>query len=126
LWVPSLPGLPGLNWLAAVLASASLYIYVTHWQVFPLFAGCSPLLALLVSLAVGVAYAAVVGRVEPALRAWWLATARRDRAAVVSRRAGPAREIPARAQPARRLSSPHVCEGGVVESRGGPDRRVGR
>lgn len=79
LWVPSLPGLPGLNWLAAVLASASLYIYVTHWQVFPLVAGHSRLLALLVSLAVGVAYAAAVGRVESALRARWPATARRDK-----------------------------------------------
>ncbi len=83
LWIPSLPGLPGLNWLAAVLASASLYIYVTHWQVFPLVAGHSRLLALLVSLAVGVAYAAAVGRVEAALRARWPAVTRRARGAAV-------------------------------------------
>lgn len=69
LWLPSLPGPPGLNWLAAVLASGSLYIYVTHWQVFPLVAGHSRLLALFASLAVGVGYAAAVGRVTSALRA---------------------------------------------------------
>ncbi len=83
LWVPTLPGLPGLNWLAAALASASLYIYVTHWQVFPLVADHSRVLALLVSLAVGVAYATAVGRVESALRARWSAAARRDKDAAV-------------------------------------------
>jgi acyl-coenzyme A synthetase/AMP-(fatty) acid ligase len=73
LWVPSLPGLPGLNWLAAVLASGSLFIYVTHWQVFPLLAGHSKLLALLASLVFGVGYATVVARVSSAL---WVRPAR--------------------------------------------------
>jgi acyl-CoA synthetase (AMP-forming)/AMP-acid ligase II len=104
LWVPSLPGLPGLNWLTAVLASGSLYIYVTHWQVFPLIADHSRLLALLVSLAVGAAFAAAVGRVESALRARWSGKARREvevrgagtaRTAVTADRTRPAREIPA-------------------------------
>ncbi|HEX2417327.1 MAG TPA: AMP-binding protein [Micromonosporaceae bacterium] len=68
LWLPSLPGLPGLNWVAAVLASGSLYIYVTHWQVFPLLAGHSKVLALLVSLGVGVGYAIGVARVSSAIQ----------------------------------------------------------
>lgn len=68
-WIPSVPGLPGLNYLAGVLASSSLYIYVTHWQVFPWLKDHSPLLALLVSLAVGIGYAMVVGRATSAVRA---------------------------------------------------------
>ena len=35
IWVPACPSLRLLNRLAGVLAGASLYIYLTHWQVFP-------------------------------------------------------------------------------------------
>ena len=53
--------LPGVHLPAAVtvvlglLASASLYIYLTHWQVYPHLEVDHPLLALLTSLGVGIA-----------------------------------------------------------------------
>ncbi|WP_405890295.1 AMP-binding protein [Streptomyces sp. NBC_00133] len=67
-WVPSLPSLGPVNRLAGLLASGSLYIYLTHWQVFPHIEAFSGWLALAVSLAFGVAYAAVAARVTRALR----------------------------------------------------------
>jgi acyl-CoA synthetase (AMP-forming)/AMP-acid ligase II len=70
-WVTRLPSLGPLNRVAGVLAGGSLYIYLTHWQVYPHLMGVSPLLALLASLAVGVLYAAVVTRVGGALAARW-------------------------------------------------------
>jgi hypothetical protein len=60
IWLPHLPVPRPLNWLAGVLAGASLYIYLTHWQVFPLLDQISGLLATLVSLAAGIALAALV------------------------------------------------------------------
>ncbi|MGI5532282.1 AMP-binding protein [Streptomyces syringium] len=62
-WIPSLPSLGPLNRVAGVLASSSLYIYLTHWQVYPLLADRSPLSALVLSLAVGIGYATVATRV---------------------------------------------------------------
>ncbi|MGX8910014.1 AMP-binding protein [Streptomyces netropsis] len=62
-WIPTLPSLGPLNRVAGVLASSSLYIYLTHWQVYPLLADRSPLSALLLSLAVGIGYATVATRV---------------------------------------------------------------
>jgi hypothetical protein len=47
--------------LAATLAGASLYIYLTHWQVYPHLEDDYPALATLLSLVVGVL-------------AWWVAT----------------------------------------------------
>ena len=41
---------------AGVLASASLYIYLTHWQVYPYLEDRIPTLAVVASLAVGIAY----------------------------------------------------------------------
>ncbi|MBY8875237.1 AMP-binding protein [Micromonospora sp. PLK6-60] len=61
-WVPAVPSLGPVNRLAGVLAGSSLYIYLTHWQVFPHLRD-RPLLALVLSLAVGVAYGTVVERV---------------------------------------------------------------
>jgi hypothetical protein len=52
-----------LHGLLGTLASASLYAYVTHWVVFPDFKEHSPVLAVALSLAVGVAYWAVSMRV---------------------------------------------------------------
>ncbi|MDP3968405.1 MAG: non-ribosomal peptide synthetase [Nocardioides sp.] len=72
--------------VAAVLAAASLYVYVTHWQVYPHLEWEAPWLALLLSLAVGVAY--------QHLWAWLVsrpAASRRRR-----RPAGPARQGAAR------------------------------
>ncbi|MFH0245480.1 AMP-binding protein [Streptomyces sp. HK10] len=61
-WLPSLPSLGPLNRLAGLLAGSSLYIYLTHWQVYPHLKDHSPLLALFASLAVGIAYGAVATR----------------------------------------------------------------
>nr|WP_091091483.1 AMP-binding protein [Micromonospora nigra] len=61
-WLPSVPSLGVVNRVAGVLAGSSLYIYLTHWQVYPHLRDV-PLLALAASLAVGVAYAMVVDRV---------------------------------------------------------------
>jgi hypothetical protein len=59
-WVPTIP-LPRFAVAATgVLASASLYIYLTHYQVYPLF-GEAHWLALLASVAAGVAYWRVTG-----------------------------------------------------------------
>jgi hypothetical protein len=71
-WVRNLPSVAPLNRVAGLLAASSLYIYLTHWQVFPRIAGDSPILALLASLVVGVAYWAVSTRITG-----WLATRRR-------------------------------------------------
>ncbi|WP_338146123.1 AMP-binding protein [Streptomyces scabichelini] len=63
IWVPTLPSLSSLNRVAGVLASSSLYIYLTHFQVYPHLRDDFPLLALFASLAVGIGYAAVAARV---------------------------------------------------------------
>ena len=59
-WVPRLPSVRVLNALGGLLAGASLYIYLTHWQVYPLLNQRSALLATLASLAFGVAFTAVL------------------------------------------------------------------
>ncbi|WAU78739.1 AMP-binding protein [Streptomyces sp. Qhu-G9] len=70
IWVPVLPGLGPLNALAGVLASSSLYIYLTHYQVYPYLQEDFPLAALFVSLLVGIGYSTVVTRVTRRVR--WL------------------------------------------------------
>ncbi|MGW0363696.1 AMP-binding protein [Streptomyces sp. NPDC002990] len=66
-WVPALPSRERVNRMAGLLASSSLYIYLTHWQVFPLVEGFSRHLAFLASLAFGVAYATAATRLMRAL-----------------------------------------------------------
>jgi len=61
-WAPTLRCPAPLTGLASVLASSSLYIYLTHWQVYPHLQRISPLLAVLASVAVGIAYWAIVTR----------------------------------------------------------------
>ncbi|WP_225994131.1 AMP-binding protein [Actinomadura rudentiformis] len=80
IWLPTLPSPGLLNRLIGPVAAGSLYIYLVHWQVYPLVEGHSQLLALLASLAVGVAYAALatkimrrcqtVLRTTPTARTW--------------------------------------------------------
>ncbi|UQX04139.1 AMP-binding protein [Streptomyces sp. RerS4] len=65
-WVPSLPSRERINQLAGLLASSSLYIYLTHWQIFPLLEGFSRHLAFLASLLFGIAYAAFITRLTHA------------------------------------------------------------
>jgi hypothetical protein len=58
-WVPSVR-LPGrVASVLGVLAASSLFVYLTHWQVYPHLEDDYPLLATLASFAVGIAY-------------WWL------------------------------------------------------
>ncbi|MFC8919491.1 AMP-binding protein [Streptomyces sp. NPDC057116] len=61
-WFPTLPSVHRLNQAAGLLASSSLAIYLTHWQIYPIFDGLSKHLALVVSLVFGVGYAAAVTR----------------------------------------------------------------
>ncbi|HSK25796.1 MAG TPA: non-ribosomal peptide synthetase [Jiangellales bacterium] len=58
-WAPGIRCPAGVARAAAVLAAASLHVYLTHWAVYPHLADRSPLLAVLASLAAGVAYWAV-------------------------------------------------------------------
>jgi len=70
-WVSRLPSIRSLNRVAAVLAGSSLYIYLTHWQVYPLLYRTSPVLAVAVSLLVGIGYAVLVTRATGKLSARW-------------------------------------------------------
>ena len=63
IWLPSVPVPRGLRRLMVVLASASLYAYLVHWVIYPPLAAISPVLAVAVSLGVGVAYWAFCMRV---------------------------------------------------------------
>jgi len=67
LWVPGVRCPGALRRVAGVLASSSLYIYLTHWQVYPHLEQDHPWLAVAASLVVGV----VVWRVVEAATAWW-------------------------------------------------------
>ncbi|MFD3334791.1 AMP-binding protein [Streptomyces sp. NPDC058700] len=60
IWFPTLPSSRRLNRLAGLLAGSSLAIYLTHWQVYPVFDDLSKHLAFVVSLAFGVGYATAV------------------------------------------------------------------
>ena len=61
-WVPHVRVPRILARVAGVLATASLWIYLTHWQVYPRWEDTAPWLALSASLAVGVACAGIAGR----------------------------------------------------------------
>ena len=82
-WVPRIPVARLLVPVIGALAAASMFIYLTHWQVYPPLEDELPWLATLLSLAVGVvvwkAYSVVVARASGWLR-------RRRRTARVLRR----------------------------------------
>ena len=63
-WLPTVPWPRVLVGATGTLASASLYIYLTHWQVYPRLEDHWPLGGLLASLAVGVLAWRVVERVQ--------------------------------------------------------------
>jgi acyl-CoA synthetase (AMP-forming)/AMP-acid ligase II len=68
LWRPHVPVTPLLARVAGVLATASLFIYLTHWQVYPALEDAGhQWLALVASLTVGIAYAYVVRPVHQAV-----------------------------------------------------------
>lgn len=89
LWVPRLPCPRPLARAAMTLAGASLFIYLTQWQVYPPLEDAGhPVAAMLAAFAVGIAYGAVMRPVQRRLasRLTGRLTARRD--------AGPARRRP--------------------------------
>lgn len=55
-WVPALPVPAFLRRVIGWLAAASLYIYLTHWLVYPLLLPVNPVLAVVGSLVLGVGY----------------------------------------------------------------------
>lgn len=63
IWLPTLPVPAVLTVVAGVIADASLYIYLTHFQVYPLFG--SPVVGVVAAIVVGIA----VARSVTALRA---------------------------------------------------------
>jgi len=68
LWVPHVPVPAPLARAAGVLAGASLFIHLTHWQVYPPLEDAGhQWLALVASLTVGIAYARVVRPVHQAV-----------------------------------------------------------
>ena len=66
IWVPRIPVARLLVPVIGALAGASMFIYLTHWQVYPPLEDEFPAVATLLSLAVGVVvwkgYSLVVGR----------------------------------------------------------------
>jgi surface polysaccharide O-acyltransferase-like enzyme len=67
-WVPSIRTPRLVARVSGVLASASLYIYLTHWQVYPALRGIDPWLAVAGSIAVGLLYWQLVGMVSARIR----------------------------------------------------------
>jgi acyl-CoA synthetase (AMP-forming)/AMP-acid ligase II len=67
LWVPTLPVPAPVAPLLATLAGASLFVYLTHWQVYPVLRPVDPWLAVGASLLVGVAYARLGGAATAAV-----------------------------------------------------------
>ncbi len=66
LWLPR-----RLAWLVGAVAAASLWIYLTHWTVYvPLEDAGHPWLALVASMALGVAVHLAFTRARPRLAAW--------------------------------------------------------
>ncbi|MEV7605108.1 AMP-binding protein [Paenarthrobacter sp. NPDC089322] len=55
-WVPALPVPAILRRITGWLAAASLYIYLTHWLIYPVLQPVNPVLAVAGSLAFGIAY----------------------------------------------------------------------
>jgi acyl-CoA synthetase (AMP-forming)/AMP-acid ligase II len=71
IWLSALRCPPAATVVAGVIAEASLYIYLTHYQVYPLFGG-HPLLGVAASVVVGVLLTQLVsrlrGRISPKVR----------------------------------------------------------
>jgi hypothetical protein len=68
LWLPHLSVPPRLARAAGVLASASLTIYLTHWQVYPPLEDAGhQWLALVASITVGIGYGQVVRKLNHAV-----------------------------------------------------------
>jgi hypothetical protein len=70
-WIPAVPMPRAVVGLVGQLASASLYIYLTHWQVYPHLEYRWPLGGLLASLVVGIAAWRLVDHVSDLGRRRW-------------------------------------------------------
>ena len=71
-WVTSIPVPAFLAGAMGIVASASMFVYLTHWQVYPPIEEVSPPLAIVASFAVGIAAWWAWGRVSG-----WLGATRR-------------------------------------------------
>jgi hypothetical protein len=69
IWLPALRCPPVATVVAGVIAEASLYIYLTHFQVYPLFDG-HPLVGVVASVVVGVLLTQLVSAFRSRLRTW--------------------------------------------------------
>ncbi len=70
LWVPRVRCPERVAQAAGVLASTSLFVYVSHWQVYPHLEHRWPLGAVLASFAVGLAYARAYRGLAAGLSSW--------------------------------------------------------
>jgi acyl-CoA synthetase (AMP-forming)/AMP-acid ligase II len=82
-----------------VLASASLYVYLSHWQIYPHLEDDYPLTATVLSLLAGVALWQVVERVTPAVAARASAAGAAATATVGRLRAAGRLQLPGRTTP---------------------------
>jgi Na+/proline symporter len=75
IWLPTIRCPAALTVVAGIVAEASLYTYLTHYQVYALFDGLHPLLGVIASIVVGVLVTYLVTvlrkrfRVRPPIRA---------------------------------------------------------
>jgi hypothetical protein len=70
-WVPSVRVPAVVARTAGVLASASLYIYLVHWQIYPAYEFSLPWLATGLSLAAGIAFWWLVTKATPTAERWF-------------------------------------------------------
>jgi len=90
-WVPTMRLPAWLGRFASVVAGASLFVYLTHFQVYPHLMGTSSVLAMAASLVVGVAYHRVWTALEGRVRGRVAAALRARSTTRAGRRGGPAR-----------------------------------
>lgn len=107
-WVPQVRLPRALARAVGLLAAASLYVYLVHWQVYPHFEDDRPLLGVLLSLAAGVAVWAVAERVPGGVR----------RGVAAARRGQP------RAAPAAASTEPPASSSGTEVGSSTTDTRV--
>jgi hypothetical protein len=69
IWLTALRCPPAATVVAGLVAEASLYIYLTHYQVYPLFDG-RPLLGVIASVVVGVLLTQLVSMLRSRIRGW--------------------------------------------------------
>ncbi len=72
IWVTALRCPPAAAIVAGLIAEASLYTYLTHFQVYPLFGG-HPLLGVIASVIVGVLLTQLVTLLRKRIRGRWVA-----------------------------------------------------